>query len=61
MTIAKKQILKMIKGFPNRVDVDELIYRLYLQKKLEAAESDVRAGRLIPHEKVKKDILKWFR
>jgi hypothetical protein len=37
MIIAKQQVIDMIEGLPERSDVDELMYRLYLREKLEAA------------------------
>jgi predicted transcriptional regulator len=61
MIIAKRQVLDMIKDLPEQIDVDELIYHLYLRQKLEAAEKDVREGRLISHEEVVKETSKWFK
>ncbi len=61
MTIAKQQVLELIKDLPDEVDIDELIYRLYLMQKLEAAEEDVRQGRLVSHEEVVKETSKWFK
>jgi len=60
MTIAKQQILELIKDLPEEVDVDEVMYRLYLRQKLEAAEKDVQEGRLVSHEEVVKETSKWF-
>lgn len=60
MTIAKQQVLELIKELPEEVDIDELIHRLYLRQKLEAAEKDVREGRLISHEEVVKETSRWF-
>ncbi|KAF0145887.1 MAG: hypothetical protein WC855_13080 [Thermodesulfovibrionales bacterium] len=60
MTIAKQQVLDLIKDLPEEVDIDEVIYRLYLRQKLEAAEKDVREGRLISQEEVIKETSKWF-
>lgn len=61
MLIAKQQILKLIKDLPDKVDIDEVMYRLYLRQKLEAAEKDVRRGRLVLHEEVVKETSKWFK
>ncbi|GFP19806.1 hypothetical protein HKBW3S03_01310 [Candidatus Hakubella thermalkaliphila] len=61
MIIAKRQVLDMIKDLPEQIEVDELIYRLYLRQKLEAAEKDVREGRLVSHEEVVKETSKWFK
>ena len=60
MTIAKQQVLELIKDLPEEVDVDEVMYRLYLRQKLEAAEKDVQEGRLVSHEEVIKETSKWF-
>ncbi|MBI5142168.1 MAG: hypothetical protein HZA20_08275 [Nitrospirae bacterium] len=60
MTIARQQVLDMINDLPEEVDIDELIYRLYLRQKLEAAEQDVRDGRLVSHEDVVRETSAWF-
>lgn len=61
MFIAKQQILKLIQDLPDKVDIDEVMYRLYLRQKLEAAEKDVRRDRLVSHEEVVKETSKWFK
>jgi predicted transcriptional regulator len=61
MTIAKKQILELVKDLPEEVDIDEVMYRLYLRQQLEAAEEDVREGRLVSHEEVMKETSQWFK
>lgn len=60
MTIDKQQILELIKDLPEEVDIDEIMYRLYLRQKLESAEKDVREGQLVSHEEVVKETSKWF-
>ncbi|NCO82841.1 MAG: hypothetical protein COZ31_06645 [Nitrospirae bacterium CG_4_10_14_3_um_filter_44_29] len=61
MTIAKQQVLDLIKDLPEEVDIDEVMYRLYLRQKLEAAEKDVREGRLISQEEVIKETFKLLK
>lgn len=39
---------------------DEVRYRLYLREKLDAAEEDVREGRLVTHEEVVAETFMWF-
>lgn len=56
MTLTKQQVMKVINDLPPSIDVDELIYRLYLKVKLEAAEEDIRKKRTIPHAKAVKEI-----
>ncbi|MEK6693056.1 MAG: hypothetical protein AABY44_06485 [Nitrospirota bacterium] len=60
MTIAKQQVLELIKDLPDEVDIDEIMYRLYLRQKLESAEKDIREGRLISHDEVVKETSQWF-
>lgn len=60
-SIAKQQVLDLIKHLPQRVDIDEIIYRLYLRQKLELAEQDIRKDRLVSHEEVVKETSKWFK
>jgi predicted transcriptional regulator len=45
---------------PDRFDVEELQYRLYLRQKIEAAEEDIRAGRTLTHEEVVQETAAWF-
>ena len=61
MTISKKQVLEIVKDLPEEIDIDEIIYRLYLRQKLEAAEEDVREGRVVSHEEVVGETPKWFK
>ncbi len=61
MTLKKKDVLKLVKNMPHNLNPDELMYRIYLAKKIEQGERDIRAGRVIPHETVKKEIRKWFK
>ncbi len=37
MTITKSELLNMINEMPKDIDIEELIYRLYLKKKIELA------------------------
>ena len=60
MTITKQQVLELIRDLPDEIDIDEIIYRLYLRQKLESAEKDVREGRVVSHEEVVKETSKWF-
>ena len=61
MTITKQQVLDLVKDLPEEIDIDELMYRLYLRQKLEAAERDVQEGRLVSHEDIVKETSEWFK
>lgn len=61
MIITKQQVLEIVEDLPEEVDVDEVMYRLYLRQKLEVAERDIREGWIVPHEEVVKETSKWFK
>ena len=50
----KQQVLELLDDFPEEVDSEELIRRLYLKEKLERAEEAVRSGDLLSHDEVVK-------
>lgn len=61
MVIAKRQVLELVEDLPDEIDIDELMYRLYLRQKLETAEKDVREGLLVSHEEVIRETSEWFK
>jgi hypothetical protein len=61
MTIGKDEVMKLMNQFPEQVDVEELIYRLYLLEKLKAAEEDIAAGRTLPPGEVRVQAASWRR
>ncbi len=60
MLIGKKELHKLVEDLPEQVEIDEVFYRLYLREKLDAAEEDIREGRLVAHEDVVAETAKWF-
>jgi hypothetical protein len=56
--MAKQQVIELINDLPDQVDIEEVIYRLYLRQKLDLAEQDVREGRLLSHAEVVKETSK---
>ncbi len=61
MTVPKQEVIDLIRQLPDDVDVEELIYRLYLREKLAAAEADIAAGRTLSTEEVRAEAVKWRR
>lgn len=59
MTVHKEEIVKLLGDLPDPVDVEELIYRLYLREKLAAAEDDIAAGRTLPIEEARRRATEW--
>jgi hypothetical protein len=60
MRIEKQEILKLVEELPETIEVEDLLYRLYLREKLEAAEEDVREGRLLSEDQVAAETARWF-
>ncbi len=60
MQIAKQELMKLVESLPEQVEIEEILYRLYLREKLEAAEEDVREGRLVSHEDIVAENERWF-
>lgn len=61
MTMHKDDVLEIVRQLPDEVDIEELIYRLYLREKLAAAEADIAAGRTLSAEEVREHARQWRR
>jgi len=61
MTVPKQEVIDLVRQLPDDVDVEDLIYRLYLREKLAAAEADIAAGRTLSTEEVRAEAAKWRR
>lgn len=57
----KRDVLQVVEGMPDEIDLDELIYRFYVIRKLERAEEDLRAGRTISHEEFVRRSNEWLK
>jgi predicted transcriptional regulator len=60
MRIARTQLIKLVENMPEMVEIEEVLYRLALREKLEAAEEDARAGRVLSEDEVTAEIAQWF-
>jgi predicted transcriptional regulator len=58
--IAKNRLLEMVNELPDEVDIDEMIYSLYLKQKLENAEKDIQEGKVVSHKDVIRETDTWF-
>ena len=61
MTVPKQDVIDLIRQLPDEVDVEDLIYRLYLREKLAAAEADIAAGRTLSTKEVRAEAATWRR
>lgn len=58
MSTTKKQALEMIKKLPEQVTWDDIMYDIYVRKKIAAGIKAADEGRVVPHEEVKKRFVK---
>ena len=59
MTVTKARVQELVDGLPDEVDLEEVMYRLYVLEKIEAGEADVAAGRTLSHEEVAARVHSW--
>jgi len=50
MNISKSKLEALVKELPDQVDIEEVMYRLYLLQKIEAGESAIEEGRTLSHK-----------
>lgn len=59
VTVAKADVLELVGELPDNVDIEDLIYRLYLREKLAAAEADIAAGRTVSAAEARSEAASW--
>ena len=58
MPTAKKQAFEMVKKSPEKATWDDIMYEIYIRKKIETAINAADEGRVVPHNDVKKRFIK---
>lgn len=58
MNITKEKLETLIKELPDTVDVEEVMYRLYLLQKIEAGEAAIKEGKTLSHDEAMKRLSK---
>ncbi len=56
----KEEVVKITKDLSIE-DVNDIFYRIILEKKLEQAEDDIKSGRVYTTEQAKVKLKKWFK
>ena len=57
MSVVKEQAKQLVERLPEQATWDDLMHALYVHQKLEAGLEDVRQGRVVPHDEVKRHFL----
>ncbi|MBI5740746.1 MAG: hypothetical protein HZA16_08490 [Nitrospirae bacterium] len=50
MEILKSKLEGLLKELPEKVDIEDVIYRIYLLQKIEEGEIDIKDGRTLSHK-----------
>lgn len=58
MSKAKKIALEVIRKMPDRATWDDILYEIYVRKKIERGIAAADAGELLPHADVRKRFVK---
>jgi predicted transcriptional regulator len=56
-TTAKQAVKELIEHLPDQASWDDIMYQLYAKQKIEEGLADIDAGRTIPHDQVKAELL----
>ncbi len=48
----KEEIIDLIRKLPEDATIDDIMYHLYVKKKILAGLKDIEQGKVVPHEKV---------
>lgn len=57
MQTAKQAAMQIINQVSDQASWDDIMYELYVKEKIEAGLADIEAGRTIPHEQIKAELL----
>ena len=56
----KEKIKQVIESFPEEIDMDDLMEKLFLLDKIELGEKQLAEGKGISHDDVKERLKTWF-
>ncbi|TAL33152.1 MAG: hypothetical protein EPN93_14045 [Spirochaetes bacterium] len=59
MPSIKQEAIDVISKLPDTATMEDIMYRLYVIDKIHAGQEDVRSGRTITTEELKREILTW--
>ncbi|MHA1193722.1 MAG: hypothetical protein ACTSP9_15770 [Promethearchaeota archaeon] len=61
----KEEIIELIKKLPEDTTIDDIMYHLYVKKKIIAGIEEIEQGKVVPHEQVmenaKKRLEQWLK
>jgi len=57
MATVKEEARKLLERLPDEASWDDLMYEIYVQKKIDMGLKAAESGKLIPHEEVKQRLM----
>mgnify|MGYP003422571773 FL=1 len=55
----KQEAIDTIASLPNTVDMEEIIYRLYVLNEIRQGLDDIAQGQSIPHDELLQEVAQW--
>ncbi len=55
----KQEAIDTIASLPNTVDMEEIIYRLYVLNQIRQGLDDIAQGQSIPHDELLQEVAQW--
>ena len=52
--MSKQEVLNVINAMPDNVSFDDVLYNLYMMNNIQAGLSDIKEGKTVSHEEVKR-------
>lgn len=57
----KEIILEVVKRAPDDATAEQMMYEVYVRSSMERGLKDVREGRVLTHEQVKRSFAQWLK
>jgi len=59
MNSLKHEAIQLLSTLPDNINIDEMMYRLYILDNIRNAEIEEKQGKILSHKKVKQAMSKW--
>ncbi|TFG30150.1 MAG: hypothetical protein EU532_01560 [Promethearchaeota archaeon] len=60
MPSVKDTVIEFIKKLPDNLTVEEIAYKLYIDERINKAQSQMKDGKYLTHEEAKERLKKWL-
>jgi len=59
MEVLKQDIMNLVSNLPEKFDIEEFMYKLYVLDKVKKGQRDIKKGNFIAADELRKEIEKW--